>query len=71
MTDASRVAGRHDVGRQVPGDDRPEPTTVLSPIVTRGRTIAPLPSQTLSPMVIGFADSHFDRGSGSSGSSAT
>ena len=33
----------------------PAPTTVLSPIVTPGQTITPPPSQTLSPIVIGFA----------------
>ncbi len=46
----------------------PAPTTVSSPIVTPGQTIAPPPSQTLSPIVIGSADSQpCRRGSGSIG----
>ncbi len=39
----------------------PEPTTVLAPMVTPGRTIAPPPSHTLSPMVMGLAASHLSR----------
>src|SRR5258706_9412633 len=39
----------------------PAPTTVFSPMLIPGRMIAPPPSQTLSPIVIGLADSHFAR----------
>ena len=39
----------------------PAPTTVSAPIVTPGQMIAPPPIQTLSPMVIGSAPSHFSR----------
>ena len=39
----------------------PAPTTVSSPIVTPGHTIAPAPSQTLSPIAIGRAYSHPSR----------
>ncbi len=46
----------------------PAPTTVFSPIVTPGHTTTPPPSQTLSPMTIGFAASHLSRrGPGSVG----
>ena len=46
----------------------PAPTTVFSPIVTPGHTIAPPPSQTLSAIVIGSAASQPSRrGSGSIG----
>ena len=46
----------------------PAPTTVSSPIVTPGQTMTPPPSQTLSPIVIGFAYSQpRRRGSGSIG----
>jgi hypothetical protein len=33
----------------------PAPTTASSPMVTPGQTITPPPSQTLSPIVNGFA----------------
>ena len=46
----------------------PAPTTVSSPIVTPGQTIAPPPNQTLSPIAIGSADSQpTQRGPGSIG----
>src|SRR5436305_195328 len=49
----------------------PAPTTVSSPIVTPGQTMAPPPSQTLSPRVIGRPYSHTRRrGPGSSGRGA-
>ena len=47
------VADRDHVRRQVAGHHRAAPTTVLSPMVTPASTIAPPPSQTLSPIVIG------------------
>jgi hypothetical protein len=37
----------------------PAPTTVFSPMVTPGQTITPPPSQTLLPIVMGLALSHF------------
>jgi hypothetical protein len=44
----------------------PAPMTVFSPIVTPGQTMAPPPSQTLGPTVIGAAlSSPSRRGSGS------
>ena len=46
----------------------PAPTTVFSPMVTPGRTMAPPPSHTLSPMTMGRAASHLSRrGPGSVG----
>lgn len=46
----------------------PAPVTLLSPIMAPGSTFAPPPTQTLSPMVIGFAASSLSpRGCGFTG----
>src|SRR5690606_12440620 len=48
---ATQLAGRSLV------TTLPAPTTVFSPMLTPGQTIAPPPSQTPSPMMMGSADS--------------
>ena len=55
--DACRIPCGNHIGGNVTGDDTSAPMTDRSPMLTPGQIIAPPPTHTSEPMVIGFADS--------------